>query len=151
MRIGNIVSRSMRWMGAQTPYGYPQIAKAVFDPSAVTAHRAIGAHGLGISIPDNAIVVGGWVEVLTTFASAGADAGTIAVSIQSANDIVSAVAISDGANPWDAGQHAIVPKINTPESTSIKLTAAREITATSGGQALTAGKANIFLVWVPSE
>jgi hypothetical protein len=112
---------------------------------------AISAISLGTKIPDNAIVLGGFVEVLTTCTTAGADAGTMAISIQGANDIVSAIAVSDVSNPWDAGLHAIVPKFNTPETTGIKLTAQRTITATIAVQAFTAGKFNVFLFYVESD
>lgn len=128
-----------------------RVASATFDPSANTGERTIDAHGLGVTIPDNAIVVGGFVDVITTFTSAGADAGTIALSVQSANDIVSAIAISNGGNPWDAGLHAIIPKANTPESTGIKMTDNREVTATVAEQALTAGKAVVYLYYVNGE
>jgi predicted RecA/RadA family phage recombinase len=127
-----------------------RVAKATFDPSAVSGHRTIAAHTLGVTIPDNAIICGGFVEVLTTFTSA-TDAGTIAIHVQSANDIVSALAISNGSNIWDAGLHPIIPKANTPESNGIKLTAGRLITATVAVEALTAGKATIFIFYVQGD
>lgn len=125
------------------------VARATYD---FAEHGgAISAIGLGVTLPDNAIVVGGFVDVVTTCVTAGADAGTLAIHVQSANDIVSAIAVNNGANPWDAGLHAIVPKSNTPESTGIKLTAAREITVTIAGQAVTAGKFNVFLHYVVGD
>lgn len=125
------------------------VARATYD---FAEHGgAISAIGLGVTIPDNAIICGGFVDVVTTLTTAGADAGTIALHVQSANDIVSAIAVSNVANPWDAGLHAIVPKANTPESTGIKLTAAREITATIAGQAVTAGKFNVFLYYLVGD
>jgi glycine betaine/choline ABC-type transport system substrate-binding protein len=60
------------------------------------------------------------------------------------------VAISTGTS-WDAGFQAIIPKNNTPESTGIKLTAAREITATVAVEALTAGKCDIFVEYVEGQ
>jgi hypothetical protein len=126
-----------------------QIARATYD---FAEHAgAIGAIGLGITLPDKAVVVGGFVDVITTCQTEGADAGTMALSVESANDIVAAIAVSEGTNPWDAGLHAIVPKSNTPETTGVKLTAAREITATIGGQAFTAGKFVVFLHFVVSD
>jgi hypothetical protein len=121
-------------------------ARATFNPSLTAGMRTIAAHGLGVTIPNKAIVVGGFIQVNTTFTSA-TDAGTIAISIQGANDIVLAIAISNGGNPWDAGLHAIIPKTNTPESTGIALTADREITATVAVEALLTGKATIFLYY----
>lgn len=134
--------------GSAAGLGFISAARATFDPSAVAGDRTVAAHGLGVTIPDDAVVMGGFYDVKTTFTSA-ADSATIAIMIQGANDIVSAIAISDVSNPWDAPTiGAIVPKINTPETTGIKLTAAREITATVAVQALTAGKLSINLFYV---
>lgn len=124
-----------------------QVAKATYD-FAVNG-GGTGAKNLGVTIPDNSIVCGGFIDVITTCTTAGADAGTMAVSIQSANDIVSAIAVSDVSNPWDAGLKPIVPKANTPESTGIKLTANRAITATIATQAFTAGKFVVYLYYLP--
>lgn len=124
--------------------GVVHLARATYD---FAEHGgAISAIGLGVTIPDNAIVLGGLIDVLTTLTTAGADAGTIAVHVQTAGDIVAAVAVSDGANPWDAGLHAVIPAYTA--ATAIKLTAAREITATIAGQAVTAGKFEVFLLYV---
>jgi hypothetical protein len=124
-----------------------QVAMATFDPSLTAGMRTIGAHGLGVTLPIHAIVVGGFMDVNTVFTSAGGDAGTVAISVEGANDIQAAAACS-GA-PWSTiGRKAIVPKANTPESTSVKATAAREITATVAGQALTAGKVTVYLYFI---
>jgi len=129
--------------------GLFRVARATYD---FAEHGgAISSIGLGVTIPDNAIVCGGFVDVVTTATTAGADAGTMAIHVQSANDIVSAIAVSNGANPWDEGLHAIVPKANTPESTGIKLTAAREITATIATQAFTAGKFVVYLYYLQGD
>jgi hypothetical protein len=137
-----------QWTLAESAIGR-LVARATFDPSANTGERTIGAHGLGVTIPDNAIIIGGFIEVLTTFTSA-TDAATIALHTQSAGDLRAAVAISTGTS-WDAGFQAIIPKNNTPESTGIKLTAAREITATVAVEALTAGKCDIFVEYVEGQ
>ena len=129
--------------------GFLRVARATYD---FAEHGgAISAINLGVTIPDNAIVVGGFVDVVTTCTTAAADAGTMALHIQSANDLVTATAVSAGGNIWDEGLHAIVPKSNTPESTGIKLTAARAITATIAGQAFTAGKFTVFLHYVVGD
>lgn len=125
--------------GSADGLGFLSVARFTFDPSADATMRTVAAHGLGVTLPINAVICGGFYRVITTFASA-ADSATIALHAQAANDIRTAVAISDGANPWDAGLQPITPKANTPESTGIICTAAREITATVAVQALTAGK-----------
>ncbi len=109
---------------------------------------AIGAIASKTVIPDDALIIGGFVNVLTTCTTAGGDAGTMAIKVESANDIVTAIAVSDGTNPWDAGRHAIIPKRNTPESTSILTTAARRVTFTIAGQAFTAGRFIVYLEYV---
>lgn len=130
-----------------------QCARAVFDPSAIAGERTAAAHILtGDVIPDNAVILGGFYDVITTFQSTdgGVDKATIAIHVNAANDIVNAVAIETGT-PYDAGQQAIIPKFNTPETTSVKTTAARAIQATVGTAALTAGKLVVFLFYVLSE
>lgn len=130
------------------PSKHVRCARATYD-FAVNG-GAISAINLGVYIPNKCLIVGGLVEVLTTCTTAAADAGTMAISVEGANDIVSAIAVSDVSNPWDAGKHAIIPKANTPESTSIKTTARRAITATIATQAFTAGKFNVFLYFIES-
>jgi hypothetical protein len=127
-----------------------RLARAVYD---FADHGgAIAAHTLkGDVIPDDALILGGVVEVITTCVTAGADAGTMAISVNAANDIVSAIAVNNGANPWDAGRQAIVPKFNTPESTAVKTTAARAIVGTIAGQVFTAGRFIVYLFYVASE
>jgi hypothetical protein len=144
-----------------------EMAVATFDPSANTAQRPVGAYGLGVYLPAKAIILRAWVDVVTTFTSAGADAGTIAIHAQAADDIIAAIAISDATNVWDAGIHG--SKIGYPNlgadaahdsavevaalfaGTMVKTTAIREITATVAVQALTAGKANIYVEYVISD
>jgi len=119
-------------------------ARATFDLG-VEANRAVGAHGLGVTIPANAIIIGGFMEVNT--AVTGETNATLAISVKTANDIQTAAAVS-GA-PWSTtGIKAIVPKNNTPESTGIKLAAAKEITATVATAALLTGKVTIYLDYV---
>jgi hypothetical protein len=125
-----------------------RVARATYD-FAVNG-GAISAISLTTTLPDNAIVIGGFIDVITTLTSSS-DGATVAISTEGANDIVTAIAISNGGNPWDAGQKAIIPKANTPESTGVKLSAARAITATIAVQAVTAGKFVVWLYYVVSD
>lgn len=95
-------------------HGYKQGGgRCVFDPSATSGDRTIAAHGCGLVIPKGAVVTFAAYKVLTTFTSS-TDAATIAVSIVGANDVVSAIAISNGGNPWDAAvAQETVPKVET--------------------------------------
>lgn len=126
--------------------GVLRVARFVFD-AGVEANRPIGAHGTGVTLPAHAIVVGGFVDVNTKFDSDATDAGTIAIHVQAANDIISAAAVS-GAPYSTIGRKAIVPKANTPESTSVKTTVAREITCTVAEEALLSGKLTGYLYYV---
>jgi len=69
---------------------------------------AIGDIGLGEAIPANAVIHRVWYDVLTTFTTAAADAGTIGLEAGAA-DLVTAVAVSDVGDPWDAGLHEGIP------------------------------------------
>lgn len=132
--------------GAAGFVGALLVARFEFD-AGVVANRTVAAHGTGVSIPALAIVVGGFLDVNTLFTSAAGTA-TIAISVEAANDIQTAAAVS-GAPYSSIGRKAIVPKANTPESTSVKTTVAREITATVAVQALLTGKLTGYLYFLP--
>ena len=125
--------------------GVLRVARATFDLG-VVANRSVGAHASEVVIPANAIIVGGFMEVNT--ALTGETNATLAVSVLNANDIQTAAAVS-GA-PWSTtGRKAIVPKANTPESTSIKIAAtAKAITFTIATAALLTGKVTVYLYFV---
>ena len=124
--------------------GVLRVARCVYDLG-TAGNRTVGAHGTGVTIPIHAIIVGGFLDVNT--AITGEASATLALHVQAANDIVSAAAVS-GA-PWSTiGRKAIVPKANTPESTSVKTTAAREITFTVAVDALLTGKVTGYLYFV---
>jgi hypothetical protein len=125
------------------------IARFTFNPSATAGMRTVAAHGLGVTLPAHAIVMGGFFDVNTAFTSENANNGTVAIHVEGANDIQTATAVS--GEPYVAiGRKAIVPKANTPESTAVKTSVAREITATVDVSALTAGKLTGFLYYVVS-
>jgi hypothetical protein len=140
--------------GSADGLGNLRCARFTFDPSATAGMRTVAAHGLGVTLPDNAVVLGGGVEILTTFHSpstgAGVDKATIALHIQGANDLITATAIESGTF-WDA----VAWKVVVPDAmaaagvaTAIKLTAAREVTATVGVDPLDAGKLIGWLYYV---
>jgi len=88
------------------------------------------------TIPDNAVVTAINYDVITTCTSSG-DAATIKLNLPTDGDISTAIAISDGTNPWDAGAH--LASVITP--IAVKTTGARAVQIiTAGGQDLTAGK-----------
>ena len=120
-------------------------ARVTFD-AAVLANRTVAAHASAISIPANAVIMGGFFDVNTAFTSTNSD-GTIAISVESAGDIQVAAATS-GAPYSTIGRKAIVPKFNTPESSSVKTTVSRAITFTVAVDALLTGKLTLFLFYV---
>ena len=146
-----------------------KIAVATFDTadtdSSGVSNKTIAAHGLGVYLPDNAVITRTWFDVITTFTSAGANAGTIALKVQSANDLSSALAISDERAMFAAGMHQCIPNSwmdgggtvtaliqAAARATSwIKLTAERELIATVATQLLTAGKLVLYVEYVISE
>lgn len=120
--------------------------RAVFT---ATGGKAIGAHGLGLVVPKGAVLTRVLYKVLTTFTSA-TDAATIALSVISANDLVSAVAISNGANPWDATSIPVATAVTHTLATNLAVTTdgGKELTATVAVEALTAGKLVVWAEWV---
>lgn len=121
--------------------------RCVFDPSATSADRSIGAHTCDLVIPKGAVVKFAAYKVLTTFTSA-TDAATIAISVVGANDVVSAVAISTGTT-WDATSQPIeaIPKVET-STTWLVTTAPSAVTFTVASEALTAGKMVVWFEWL---
>lgn len=145
-----------------------RVVVAEFDPGANAAERTVAAHGLKRFVPDNSIIVGGHVDVLETLTSnAGTDAATLALSIEGADDLIAAIAISDASNVWDAGLRGILPGNYALDGAAltaiamaaalagsfIKTTASREVTVTVAVEALdtSAGKLKIFIFYLPSE
>lgn len=134
--------------GSTDGLGSLRVARATFDPSGDATMRTVAAHTFGVTIPTKAIVCGGYMHCITAMTSTNSTA-TIAVSIQGANDLSTAAAVS-GA-PWSTtGLKAITPKANTPESTGIILTAARLVTVTVAVEALLLGKGIIFVYYLQS-
>jgi len=136
-------------VGTDVGLGSLRVARFVYDvaglDSAGVANTTVAAHGTGVTLPIHAIVVGGFFDVNTAFTTAAS--GQLAIHVQGANDIQAAAVVS-GAPFSTIGRKAIVPKANTPESTSVKTTAAREITCTVSVGALSAGKLTGYLYYV---
>jgi hypothetical protein len=106
---------------------------------------AIGVYELGVKLPAGAIITRSYYEVLTTFVTAGSDAGTIALKV-GAVDLKAAIAVSDVSNPWDAGRKDGA-QTGTAANMS-KLSADGELTLTIAGQIASAGKLKVFVEYV---
>jgi predicted RecA/RadA family phage recombinase len=128
---------------ARDDYAQDGKFRAVWD---ATAGKAIGSHLFGPEFPDNSRVTNSLIEVITTFETAGADAGTIGVGFNTddAGGLVTPIAVSDGSNPWDAGMQACIQDGGLVANVAEKLTAARQLEAVVAVQNVTAGK---FLIW----
>lgn len=126
------------------------VVRATFDfavqGGAISAISLLDQEGNAAILPDNAIITRAYVDVITTLTSA-TDAATIALHAESANDIVSAVAIS-AATDWDAGFHEGIE--DGTAANFVKTTAARTLTATIAVEAVTAGKFHLFVEYVIS-
>lgn len=100
------------------------------------------------TLPDNAVCTAVTYDVITTCTSGGGDAATVAITLPTDGALSTAIAISDGTNPWDAGPH--LASVITP--LAVKTTAARAIGITvAGGQDLTAGKIVFAVDYYVSE
>ena len=126
-----------------------RIARATYD-FAVDG-GAISTIGLGVTLPDNAIVVRAWYEVLTTLTSA-TDAATVSLDIpvDDVAGILAAIAISNVANPWDAGSFEAI-QTGTVANFANKCTAARELSITIAVEAVTAGKFILYAEYIVSD
>lgn len=98
------------------------------------------------TIPANAIILGGIIDVLTTFTSGGS--ATIAVGTSAGSSTTSLKAATAVAT-YTAGLLAVVPVFTA--ATMVKLTAAGQITLTIGTAALTDGKANVIVAYLQSN
>lgn len=95
------------------------------------------------SIPAGSYIVGGFVDVTDTPDSAGSTA-TIAVTVEGANDIINAAAVS-GA-PWSTtGRKDIIP--DSTGSTAVKTTASRNPSIVIATQDLTEGVFKVVLIY----
>ena len=126
--------------GCEAPGIYT--GSAVFD---ATGGKATGTYELtGGALPSGATVIMWDRQVITTFTSA-TDAATIALGVttQDTAALKAAIAISNGANPYDAGQFGPLPP-----ATAIKTTAARTLAAVVAVEALTAGKMVVDFLYI---
>jgi hypothetical protein len=123
------------------------ITPFVFDTAANDAaevpasNKTVAAHPLAVTIPDNAIVIDGHVDVISAVTSDGS--ATVAIHLVNANDLLTAT-----------GKASLGAKAQLPmavDTTPIKLEAAKAVTVTVGTAALTAGKINGYIIWIEGE
>lgn len=103
---------------------------------------AVGAIDLSASIPANAVILGGFIEVDTAVTSGGS--ATLALKVEGAGDLVAATVVS-GA-PWSTtGLKSIIPVFTG--ASAVKTTAARKVVTTVAVAALTAGVFDVVLYY----
>lgn len=132
-------------------FGAKLVACGTFDPSTNAGERTVGTHAFGPTLPDKAIVVRSWYKVVTTFESATSDAATVGLGFATdgATGVKAAVAISNGANAWDAGLHDGLQ--DNAAANMIALTAARQMLATIAVEDVTAGKLRLYVEYVVGQ
>jgi len=118
-----------------------RIARATYDFS--VDGGSVGAIGLGVTLPDNAIIQRAFIDVVTGMTSAGG-AGTIALHAEGAGDILAAVDADTLSGIEEGIQDGTAANM-------VKCTAARELTATIAVEDLTAGAFVLFVEYVVSD
>lgn len=134
-------------MGVIEHTSEPKTVKAEYDfaidGGAIGTLTLRGISGQGNTVPADSVILGGYLYVITPPTSGGA--GTGAIGIEGAADVVAAAAVS-GA-PWSTGGNKSVIPVFTG-ATSIRTTVARSLTLAIASAALTAGKFHVTLVYV---
>lgn len=111
------------------------------DGGAVSTIPLIG----GTPIPSGSIILGGFLEVTTAVVGAGASLG---IQIEAAGDTVAVAAVS-GA-PWSTtGRKSIIPAFTG--ATTLKTTAARDISAVISAAVLTAGVFKVVIFFLDPQ
>jgi len=127
-----------------TPFVFDTAANDATSPTPVS-NKTVAAHPLAVTIPDNAIVIGGHVDVITAVTSATTNS-TIAIHLVSANDVFTS---TEGA---EAGLTLAAQKpMAALAAAPIKLSAAKAVTVTVGTAALLTGKLNGYIIWIEGE
>ena len=94
-------------------------------------------------LPAGAVIIGGYIDVLTLLTSGGA--ATVALSVEAANDLQTAITVA-GA-PWSTtGRKAITPAFSA--ATAVKTTVQRAPTAAIAAVTVTAGKFELVLLYI---
>jgi len=103
----------------------------------------------GMALPNNAVVVRAWYEIITPFTSDGGSTVAFGVDVDDAGGLKGATAFGDAS--YAAGFHDFLPD-GTAVNFTTKTTDARAIILTiAGGADLTAGKVRVWCEYVVSE
>lgn len=127
-----------------TPFVFDTAANDATSPTPVS-NKTVAAHPLAVTIPDNAIVIGGHVDVITAVTSA-TENSTVAIHLANANDVFTSTEGAE-AKLTLAAQIPMAALAAAP----IKLSAAKAVTVTVGTAALLTGKINGYIIWMEGE
>jgi hypothetical protein len=113
---------------------------------------AIATHTLGM-LPANAVITQAWIHVLTTFTSAGADAGTISLGYTGATTAFdAATAISSGTTWDDAAPRVSDGAADAAVGNFIEIdTAELAVVAVTAVQIISAGKLLLVVEYYISD
>tara|TARA_R110000868_G_scaffold34404_4_gene124273 strand:+ start:603 stop:1142 length:540 start_codon:yes stop_codon:yes gene_type:complete len=126
---------------------YSRVEQTTFIDVDFSEVAAIGTKLIGPVIPDNAIILGAYMEVITAVVGAGA---SISMGIETAIDLQAVAAVA-GA-PWSTtGFKALSALAAQPSAATsfIKCTAARQLTVVTSAAVLTAGRFGVYVKWMP--
>lgn len=121
-----------------TKFTFDTAANDATSPTPVS-NKTVAAHPLAVTIPDNAIVIGGSIDCIAAVTSDGS--ATVAIHLVNANDLLTATGKASLAIKAQLPLAAVI-------SQPIKLEAAKAVTVTVGTAALTAGKINGYIIWI---
>lgn len=122
---------------------------AVYDVSGGDS-GAVGTHGLGVTIPARSLVLAAAYVVDTTFTDGASDTATLALQIESAGDITSAIAVSHSSDPWDAASPVNFTAGSIDSlANAVFVNAASEVSAVVAVAPLTAGKLTVSGLYIP--
>ena len=131
--------------------GEEQVLAATYDV-AVDGGTHESSYGLGVSLPDNAVVTRTWYEVFTNFSSAtGAASVGLSIPTDDAQGLVAFAIISATAANFAAGYHEGI-QVGSAATFAEKTTAEREITFDiASTENLLGGKGTFFIEYVVTE
>jgi hypothetical protein len=135
--VGQILGASGNMEGN---YFAPQMARFVYDVA--VDGGGTGAHGTGVYLPAKAVITRGFYKIVTQFTDSGS--GTVALSCEDANNIVSAVDIT----PHASGTYMETIAVGASTGFISSIAAKCQITATVATAAQTAGKLVGWLEYV---
>ena len=124
-----------------------RLARAVYDFSVDGGAAGLITPAVSVNtiIPSTSIILGGVINIITTFTSGGS--ATIAVGLSAGGAGAAALKAATAVATWTAGLMAVVPLFAA--ANMIRMTADGTITFTIATADLTAGKAEVDLLYLP--